>query len=393
MNYDIKMRLRELTENLWKRCKALVSPLENRVTNIEQAGYITQETDPTVPSWAKASTKPTYTASDVGAKAVQTAVSDPSASGTSVTFIDSISQNAQGVISPSKKTVKTMTGATSGAAGAAGLVPQPAAGDDGKYLKGDGTWGTPSGGGSVTGVKGNAEGSYRTGNVNLTPADIGARSDAAPTSGAYFSGTPQVLSDGVMEVGKYIDFHATDGATSDYDARISADTNGLTLSGTTSGTFSGNLTGNVTGDVTGNLAGNVTGNCSGNAANVTGVVAIANGGTGQTGTTAPYVGISNIVASIATDWDVTEAYCAQWGKLMNVKLRVKRTGTTITTPGTYNVCTLKDYLYPLTDSFVSAPSRNVEGGALGMHGEVNIIIYDQWGQYSTKSLYITYILA
>lgn len=33
------------------------------------AGYLTSytETDPTVPSWAKASTKPTYTASEVGA--------------------------------------------------------------------------------------------------------------------------------------------------------------------------------------------------------------------------------------------------------------------------------------------------------------------------------------
>lgn len=31
------------------------------------SGYITTETDPTVPSWAKASTKPTYTASEVGA--------------------------------------------------------------------------------------------------------------------------------------------------------------------------------------------------------------------------------------------------------------------------------------------------------------------------------------
>lgn len=33
-----------------------------------------------------------------------------------------------------------MTGATSGDAGAAGLVPAPAAGDQGKYLRGDGTW-------------------------------------------------------------------------------------------------------------------------------------------------------------------------------------------------------------------------------------------------------------
>lgn len=44
----------------------------------------------------------------------------------------------------------------------------------------------------------------------------------------------------------------------------------------------GNLTGNVTGNVTGNLTGNVTGNASGTAANVTGTVAIANGGTGAT---------------------------------------------------------------------------------------------------------------
>lgn len=33
-----------------------------------------------------------------------------------------------------------MTGATSSAAGAKGLVPAPAAGDNDKFLKGDGTW-------------------------------------------------------------------------------------------------------------------------------------------------------------------------------------------------------------------------------------------------------------
>lgn len=30
-------------------------------------GYLTAETDPTVPAWAKAANKPTYTASEVGA--------------------------------------------------------------------------------------------------------------------------------------------------------------------------------------------------------------------------------------------------------------------------------------------------------------------------------------
>ena len=50
---------------------------------------------------------------------------------------------------------------------------------------------------------------------------------------------------GVMEVGKYIDFHTTDGNANDKDVRITASTDGLTLGGTTSGTFKGNLTGNA----------------------------------------------------------------------------------------------------------------------------------------------------
>lgn len=39
-------------------------------------------------------------------------------------------------------TVSAMTGASSSAAGKAGLVPKPAAGDQGKFLRGDGTWAT-----------------------------------------------------------------------------------------------------------------------------------------------------------------------------------------------------------------------------------------------------------
>lgn len=45
--------------------------LSNTPTDVSDfnndAGYLTTETDPTVPSWAKASTKPSYTASEVGA--------------------------------------------------------------------------------------------------------------------------------------------------------------------------------------------------------------------------------------------------------------------------------------------------------------------------------------
>ncbi len=40
------------------------------------SGYLTSETDPTVPSWAKQSTKPTYTAAEVGALPDTTVISD-----------------------------------------------------------------------------------------------------------------------------------------------------------------------------------------------------------------------------------------------------------------------------------------------------------------------------
>lgn len=40
--------------------------------------------------------------------------------------------------------IDTMVGATTAKAGTRGLVPAPAAGESEKYLKGDGTWGSPS---------------------------------------------------------------------------------------------------------------------------------------------------------------------------------------------------------------------------------------------------------
>lgn len=103
-------------------------------------------------------------------------------------------------------TYSNMSGATTGAAGKAGLVPAPSAGAATRYLRSDGTWSIPpdtnttygaateSAAGlmsaadkvklndietgaqknTVTGIKGDGETNYRTGNVNLTPANIGA---------------------------------------------------------------------------------------------------------------------------------------------------------------------------------------------------------------------------
>lgn len=76
-------------------------------------------------------------------KGVQTAVVDPTASGTSVTFIKTIMQNTQGVITPTKATVPTLVGATASANGSAGMAPQPLKADKDKFLKGDGSWAEP----------------------------------------------------------------------------------------------------------------------------------------------------------------------------------------------------------------------------------------------------------
>lgn len=77
-------------------------------------------------------------------KTKQTAKSDPTASGTGVTFIDTISQDANGDITATKKTVRTMSAATSSAAGSTGLVPAPGSGKQSSFLRGDATWVVPT---------------------------------------------------------------------------------------------------------------------------------------------------------------------------------------------------------------------------------------------------------
>ncbi|MEY4553344.1 MAG: hypothetical protein RL099_1672, partial [Bacteroidota bacterium] len=64
----------------------------------------------------------------------------------------------------------------------------------------------------------------------------------------------------------------------------------------TANTFRGNLIGNVTGNITGNVTGIVTGTLIGNATNVSGIVAITNGGTGANSATSAKtnLGLGNI---------------------------------------------------------------------------------------------------
>jgi len=172
---NIRQNTREWSRYLWDRVKALFSGLDTRVTALEQGGG----GGGGAVSGVKGDAESTYrtgnvnlTPANLGAKAVQSAVSDPTASGTGLTFIDSISQDAQGVITPTKKTV---AGATQSADGLMSST-------DKAKLDGIASGAQVN---SITGVKGNAESSYRTGNVNLTPANIGAvaKSGDAMTGG------------------------------------------------------------------------------------------------------------------------------------------------------------------------------------------------------------------
>ena len=161
-NNDIRGGTREWSKNLWEHIKALFSGLDTRVTALEQGGG-----GGGAVSGVKGDAESTYrtgnvnlTAANIGAKAVQNAVSDPTASGTGLTFIDSITQDAQGVITPTKKTVQTATQSADGVMSST----------DKTKLDGIAAGAEVN---TITGVKGEEESSYRTGNVDLTRANLG----------------------------------------------------------------------------------------------------------------------------------------------------------------------------------------------------------------------------
>lgn len=73
-----------------------------------------------------------------------------SATGVTYTAGANIQISPENVISATDTTYSAMTGATSSTAGTSGLVPAPAAGDEGKFLQGDGTWATVQSGATYT---------------------------------------------------------------------------------------------------------------------------------------------------------------------------------------------------------------------------------------------------
>jgi hypothetical protein len=123
-----------------------------------------------VSAWAKASTKPTYTHSEVGAAASSHThnYAGSSVAGGAATSADKLNTNAGSVTQPvyfangvpiattyslgksvpsnavfTDTTYSNMVGATTSVAGTAGLVPAPSAGEATRYLRSDGTWQIP----------------------------------------------------------------------------------------------------------------------------------------------------------------------------------------------------------------------------------------------------------
>ena len=76
--------------------------------------------------------------------------------------VDNVSVVTSGIAN-----INTMTGADGSAAGSKGLVPAPASTDNDKFLKGDGTWATPSGGGGSSTLAGLSDVDVQT----TTPTD------------------------------------------------------------------------------------------------------------------------------------------------------------------------------------------------------------------------------
>lgn len=198
-------------------------------------------------------------------------------------------------------TYSVFKGATASSAGSTGLVPAPAAGNNLKFLRGDGTWQVA---GEVTGVKGNAEGSYRVGNVNLTPANIGALA----------------LSGGTL-TGNLASRRIAPSANNTY----TLGTTSLKWSNVYATTFTGNLTGNVTGSLSGNATTATTANRLNKTlnltGNVTGSVILNADGTANLATTIADKAVTNgkLADDVGTVYiganEPTEAHVKIWVKI------------------------------------------------------------------------------
>lgn len=110
-----------------------------------------------------------------------------SATDTTYTAGANIQISASNVISATDTTYSAFTGATSSAAGTSGLVPAPQAGDDTKFLSGDGTWKTVTSGSSYT--AGNGIYIDTNNEISIDTAVVATQTDLAGKQDTLTAGT------------------------------------------------------------------------------------------------------------------------------------------------------------------------------------------------------------
>ena len=101
-----------------------------------------------------------------------------------------------------------------------------------------------------------------TGNAaTATTADnakkLGSYALNTESTGGHFGTIPKVGTDGVMEVGKYIDWHSQNGGSADYTSRWEAQNNGTVTVGTINGTLNGNAATATSATTAGNVSGKI----------------------------------------------------------------------------------------------------------------------------------------
>ena len=383
-----------------------------------------------------------------GKKNVQEAVADPAADGTGISFINSISQDAQGVISPHKQTVRSATNAQSGLMSAAdkkkedemGMVSfgtcSSAADAQVKVVTLSNTnWQLKTG--SVVGVKftytntfSAASGSPISLNVNDTGAkNIYYNTSNLPTgtSSTVFGYANRILYymyDGTYWVWMGMSAELNDNtipsaycSTAAATAAKTASCSGYSLLSksyihiiiTASNTAASALTLNINGkgakpiyiNGTASSATNYTLPSGSYIAYYSGtyynfrtdgympgpVLAMSLGGSGMTGTGATAT-IADI-ATAATDCSITTAQYAYWGKVAMVRLQIKKTTAVTSASTTTNLCTMASGKRPKYNASAQWLWNN--GASMSTGGVVQVTGAISAG--ATLTIVSTYVLA
>lgn len=155
----------------------------------------------------------------------------------------------------------------------------------------------------VTGVKGNAESAYRTGNVNLTPANLGAAPLASPT----FTGIPKAPTASMGD--RTTQIATTDFVQNAIEAHLPLDL--------TEGGFGANISNVPARSYFGNHSGTA-GSPSFDvlsASDITdGALSITHGGTGQAGTSSNINTITEVITA-ASNITIQNVSYRTWGKI------------------------------------------------------------------------------